>query len=113
DELLAGPARRRDAPAQVVDLLLWNLDVERPDAGRGVDGSAHDASLPVRPPSNYHARAVAGQDVWKPRGDRVETPRPGQAREPDFRNAMDRRDVRGADPGLQLPGLPAGGTGAE
>ena len=44
DELLAGPARRRDAPAEVVDLLLWNLDVKGPDLGCGVDGAAH-ASL--------------------------------------------------------------------
>ena len=44
-ELLAGPARRRDAPAQVVDLLLWNLDVEGPDLGGGLDGGAHDDLL--------------------------------------------------------------------
>ena len=44
-ELLAGPARRRDAPAQVVDLLLWNLDVEGSDLGGGLDGGAHDDLL--------------------------------------------------------------------
>ena len=45
DELLAGPARRRDAPAQVVELLLRNLDVEGPDLGCGLDGAAHDDLL--------------------------------------------------------------------
>ena len=44
-ELLAGPACRRDAPAQVVDLLLWNLDVEGSDLGGGLDGGAHDDLL--------------------------------------------------------------------
>jgi hypothetical protein len=42
DELLAGPARRRDAAAQVVQLLLRNLDVEGLDLGCGLDGAAHD-----------------------------------------------------------------------
>ena len=45
DELLVGPARRRDAPAQVVDLLLWNLYLEWPNIGLAVDGGAHDGSL--------------------------------------------------------------------
>jgi hypothetical protein len=45
DKLPARPARRRDAPAQVVKLLLWNLDVERPDLGGGLDGAAHDDFL--------------------------------------------------------------------
>ena len=45
DELLGRPARRRDTPAQVVDLLLGNLELERPDIGRGVDGVAHDDLL--------------------------------------------------------------------
>ena len=44
DELLGGPACRRDAAAQVVDLLLWNLDLERPNLV-DVDGGAHSASL--------------------------------------------------------------------
>ena len=44
DELPGGPARRRDAPTQVVHLLLWNLEVEGPDLGCGVDG-AHDDLL--------------------------------------------------------------------
>jgi predicted AAA+ superfamily ATPase len=43
DELL-GPARRHDALAQVVHLLLWNLEVEGPDLGCGLDG-AHDDLL--------------------------------------------------------------------
>ena len=41
DELVGGPAHRRDAPTQVVDLLLWDLDVERANVGRGRDGDAH------------------------------------------------------------------------
>ena len=41
DELLAGPARRRDAPAEVVQLLLWNLELEGPDLGRGL-GATHE-----------------------------------------------------------------------
>src|ERR687884_529939 len=47
DELLAGPARRRDAPAQVVDLLLRNLDVEGAYLGRALVGGTHD-DLPSR-----------------------------------------------------------------
>src|SRR5215217_8136609 len=45
DELLGGPAHCSDAPAQVVDLLLWNLDVEGFDLVGGVDGAAHDDLL--------------------------------------------------------------------
>ncbi len=41
DELLARPARRRDAPAQVVELLLRNVDVEGTDLGGCLDGGAH------------------------------------------------------------------------
>src|SRR5262249_48520495 len=41
DQLLAGPARRGDAPAQIVYLLLGKIDVERPDRGSGLDGRAH------------------------------------------------------------------------
>src|SRR6185295_16522571 len=48
-ELLVGPARRRDPVAQVVDLFVWNLDLERLNLGRRVDGGAHDASLAQRP----------------------------------------------------------------
>ena len=29
DELLGGPARRLDAAAQLIELLLWNIDLER------------------------------------------------------------------------------------
>jgi hypothetical protein len=43
DELLGGPTRRRDTPAQVVDLLVWNLDPERRDFSRGVDGGVDNA----------------------------------------------------------------------
>jgi hypothetical protein len=42
DELLGGPARRRDAAAQIRDLLLGNLDAERLNAGCGLDRGAHD-----------------------------------------------------------------------
>ena len=41
DQLLGGPARLPDAPAQVVDLRFWNLDVERTDVGAALDGGAH------------------------------------------------------------------------
>src|SRR4029453_7831235 len=37
DKLLGGPARRLDAPAQLGDLLLWNLDLEGPNLGCGLD----------------------------------------------------------------------------
>src|SRR5205814_5499513 len=40
DELLAGPACRGDAPAQIVDPFLRKLDAERPDGGLG-GGGAH------------------------------------------------------------------------
>ena len=42
DQLLAGPARLRDAPAQVVQILLCNLDLERTNVGGCPDGGAHD-----------------------------------------------------------------------
>jgi hypothetical protein len=42
DELLAGPARRGDAPAQVIDLLLVNLDLEGPDLSGCLDGGDDD-----------------------------------------------------------------------
>ena len=46
DEFLAGESRSpRTTPAQVVDLLLWNLDLERPNFGRGVDGRTHDTAI--------------------------------------------------------------------
>jgi len=38
DELLAGPARRGDAPMQVVQLLPWNLEAEGPDLRCVLDG---------------------------------------------------------------------------
>ena len=41
DELLAGQARRLDAAAQVVDLVLWNLDVEGSDLGCGLYCATH------------------------------------------------------------------------
>src|SRR5262249_48272108 len=44
DELPRRPARRRDTAPQVVDLLLWNLDVERANLGGSVV-RAHNASL--------------------------------------------------------------------
>ena len=43
DEFLAGPARRLDAPAEVGDLLLRDIDVELPNVG-GCDGGAHEDS---------------------------------------------------------------------
>ena len=45
DELLAGPARRGDAAAQVGERLIGNVEVERTDVGCGLD-SCH-AHLPV------------------------------------------------------------------
>jgi hypothetical protein len=39
DGLLRGPARGRDAPAQVVDLLFRDLEVEGSDLSRGLDGA--------------------------------------------------------------------------
>jgi hypothetical protein len=42
DELLARPARRGDAPAEVVDLVLRNVDAE---VGGGLDGGAHGGLL--------------------------------------------------------------------
>ena len=65
DELLGGPARRRDTPAQVIDLLLWNLDLKRRNLGRpGAGGSpvAPPAAETVRdaqPPSNDMPAAAA------------------------------------------------------
>ena len=41
NQLVGGPARLRDAPPQVVDLLFWNLDVKRTDLGSGLDGGTH------------------------------------------------------------------------
>ena len=42
DELLRRPARRSDAPAQIVDLLIRNVDAE---VGGGLDGGAHGGLL--------------------------------------------------------------------
>jgi hypothetical protein len=42
DELFGRPARRLDAPAQVVELLVLNLDLEGPDLGGGLGGGAHE-----------------------------------------------------------------------
>jgi hypothetical protein len=47
DQLFARPARRGDAPAQVVNLLLRDLDAEGPDVGCCLDGCAHH-NLPCR-----------------------------------------------------------------
>ena len=41
DQLLGGPARRRDPSAEVVELLLWHVDVERTDVESGFEGGAH------------------------------------------------------------------------
>jgi hypothetical protein len=41
DGLLLGPARRRNASAEVVQLLLPYLEVEGPDLGCAFDGAAH------------------------------------------------------------------------
>ena len=48
DELLAGPASRGDAPAQVVELLVRNLDVERANVGGGIGGAHSDLRWLVR-----------------------------------------------------------------
>jgi hypothetical protein len=48
DGLLLGPARRRDAPAQFAELLFRNVDVERPNLGRGLDvvhGGLHGVGI--------------------------------------------------------------------
>src|SRR3954451_18085341 len=62
DELLARPARRGDAPAQIVDPLFRKLDVERPD--RGCDlagGGAHGTTSPARErPRPLTLRSTAG-----------------------------------------------------
>ena len=42
DELPGRPARRRDATEQVVELLVWDLEVEGPDLGCGCDGTHDD-----------------------------------------------------------------------
>src|SRR5439155_14085380 len=44
DELLAWQSRGRDAPAEVVDLLIRYVDAECPNVCCGVDGRAHDFS---------------------------------------------------------------------
>jgi hypothetical protein len=62
DQLRGGPARRGDAPAQIDDLLLRNLDLERPNLGRGVDGGAHDPSLSFE---HKPARHVHPSPPWK------------------------------------------------
>ena len=46
DQLLARPACRGDAPAQIVNLLLRNLDVERPDRGCDLGRGAHGTTSP-------------------------------------------------------------------
>src|SRR5207253_8924996 len=47
DELVGGPARRLDAAAQIVDLLLRDLDREGPDPCCSLGCGAHD-DLPLR-----------------------------------------------------------------
>jgi hypothetical protein len=42
DGLLLGPLRRRDAPAEVVESLLRNVDVEGPNLDGGCGGARHD-----------------------------------------------------------------------
>src|SRR5262249_51375188 len=42
DELGGGPARRLDAATQIIDLLVRDLDAERPDPGCSLSGGAHD-----------------------------------------------------------------------
>ena len=41
DELLARPAHGGDAPTQVVEVVLGNVDLERADLGGGIDGARH------------------------------------------------------------------------
>jgi hypothetical protein len=41
DRLLLGPSRRRDAPTEVLEHLVWKLSPERADRGRGVDRGGH------------------------------------------------------------------------
>jgi hypothetical protein len=43
DEFLGGPTRRGNAASQVIDLVLRDVNMERPDLGGGVDGGVHDA----------------------------------------------------------------------
>jgi hypothetical protein len=45
DELLARPPCGRDAPAEVVDLLVRDVDAEGADIRGGVDCGAHDFLL--------------------------------------------------------------------
>jgi hypothetical protein len=45
DELLARPPRGRDAPAEVVDLLVRDVDAEGTDIRGWIDRSAHDFLL--------------------------------------------------------------------
>src|SRR5712691_571876 len=45
DELLARPARLRNATAQLGELLLWHLDVEGTDVDGGIDSRTHKASM--------------------------------------------------------------------
>jgi hypothetical protein len=47
DEFLARPARRGDAPPQIVDLLFRKLDLERPNRGPGLADDTHETTSPV------------------------------------------------------------------
>src|SRR2546427_7970512 len=44
DRLLLWPSRRRDAPAKVLERLVWKLSSERADRGRALGRGAHTAT---------------------------------------------------------------------
>src|SRR5262249_13800273 len=66
DELLARPARRLDTPAQVVDLFLWNLDVEGPDLGGRFDGGAHEDTDELALPARHGKRRSSSARACAP-----------------------------------------------
>src|SRR5215211_8040844 len=59
DGLLLGPVRGRDASTKVVKSLFWNVDVEGPDLGDGLDG-AHGGLLGWGRSARLHAAAQSG-----------------------------------------------------
>src|SRR4029453_18117385 len=68
DELLAGQPRCVDAPAQLVQLLLRNVDLEGPDPGCGFGGRTHENLL-----SLVRAAATPSSRIRGP--SRIESPR--------------------------------------
>src|SRR6185503_14173435 len=59
DQLLARPACRLDAAAQVVDLVLTELDVEGTDVSDGLGGGAHCALG-----SRHGSRRSSSASAW-------------------------------------------------